>query len=183
MSNIGAVARSAGGGAGPVESTPRLPPSPSPPPPPAGAIGRDMWGALIYDFTLHPSASSPYSSLTDMPLRRPEFSMTAVEVNQSCSTAAITDRRKVLNAALCAPLISLPPYACTRLIRRPVLEVISLATSNAVAAMGAYMGIAALMLKRKLRREADPLAHECPRLGPAGARQYPHGLSLPKYED
>jgi hypothetical protein len=58
------------------------------------------------------------------------------EVQQSCSSERI-EREKILNAALCQPLQALPPYACSRTVRKPVLEIISLATGNALSAMGA----------------------------------------------
>lgn len=114
----------------PVPTTP----APSMPPTPGGAFGLDAWGA--------PENDSPQNPLF------------AFEVNQTCSSARIASGA-LLTAELCAPLKALPPYACTRTVRKPALEILSLATGNAITGMGAYFALAGLALKWKLRRDAE----------------------------
>jgi hypothetical protein len=110
---------------------------PSPPPPTPGALygARDLWG------------QPETVSTTPYPLHM-------FEVTQSCSSARI-QRANILNAVLCQPLQALPPYACSRTVRKPALEIISLATGNALSAMGAYFMLTSLFLKWKLARDAE----------------------------
>jgi hypothetical protein len=126
----------------PCEPPPPPPPSPSPPPPsppppplaPGALYGFDLWGQP--------------ETISDNP--RP---LHMFEVQQACSSARI-QRENILNAALCQPLKALPPYACSRTVRKPVLEIISLATGNALSAMGAYFMLTSMFLKWKLARDA-----------------------------
>jgi hypothetical protein len=111
------------------------PSPPPPPPPPGGRYGYDLWGGE--------------EAISDDPQPVHIF-----EVAQSCSSARIQSAN-ILNAALCQPLKAMPPYACSRTVRKPVLEIISLATGNALSAMGAYFALASMFLKWKLARDAE----------------------------
>jgi hypothetical protein len=121
----------------PPSPLPPLPSPPSPPPPPLAPgtlYGFDLWGQP--------------ETLSNNPKPLHMF-----EVEQSCSSTRI-QRDNILNAALCQPLKALPPYACSRTVRKPVLEIISLATGNALSAMGAYFMLTSMFLKWKLARDA-----------------------------
>ena len=77
------------------------------------------------------------------------------EHNQTCSANMVaasinnmTGGPSILKHAFCDSLQSMPPYLCTKMTRRSALEILSLAFSNALSALGAYFAIAAIVAKR-----------------------------------
>ena len=81
------------------------------------------------------------------------------EHNQTCSASVIagaindmTSGPSALKHAFCDRLQSLPPYLCTQMTRRPVLEILSLAAANALSGLAAYFGIAAFVTQLASKR-------------------------------
>lgn len=77
---------------------------------------------------------------------------------QTCTAdviaAAINDMSagpSFLKQAFCEPLRVLPPYSCSRSVRRPVLEILSLSASNAISGLGVYMLIAGVLVQRAVQ--------------------------------
>ena len=48
---------------------------------------------------------------------------------------------------MCNRVKVLPPYSCTRNVRRPVLEILSLASANALSGLGVYFAITSVLVK------------------------------------
>jgi hypothetical protein len=118
-----------GGKCSPPPPSPPTPPSPPPPAPPPPSPPSPPW------YT---------ASAND------NLAVYAFEVNQTCSSASITAGKK-LNAQLCAPLRTFPPYTCTRTRttreRKSALEVISLAASAMATGVGTWFVLNALLIK------------------------------------
>jgi hypothetical protein len=130
-----------------------LPPPPQGTPPTTGggrkllqaaAADVDWWGNA--NFNTGNPLNNAYSAVT-----RPVY---VFEVNQTCSSERIQSS-SLLSAALCAPLETLPPYLCTRVVRDSKLTIVSNAWAQTSLVIGGYFAVSAMWIKWKLKKTEE----------------------------